>query len=61
MGRFWQTRLFMKVNPIFEYVSIEETIKNNQEQYYKTLADADNSGKSTSFIEFMLEVILPLE
>jgi Fic family protein len=57
MGRFWQTLLLMKVNPIFEYVPIEETIKNNQEQYYKTLADADDTGKSTIFIEFMLEAI----
>jgi Fic family protein len=57
MGRFWQTLLLMKVNPIFEYVPIEETIKNHQEQYYKTLADADNAGKSTIFIEFMLEAI----
>jgi Fic family protein len=57
MGRFWQTLLLMKVNPIFEYVPIEETIKNKQEQYYKTLADADNTGKSTIFIEFMLEAI----
>jgi len=57
MGRFWQTRLLMKVNPIFEYVPIEETIKTNQKQYYKTLADADNTGQSTIFIEFMLESI----
>lgn len=57
MGRFWQTRLLMEVNPIFEYVPIEETIKNNQELYYKRLAKADNSGKSTVFIEFMLESI----
>ncbi|MBN1628000.1 MAG: Fic family protein [Deltaproteobacteria bacterium] len=57
MGRFWQTLLLMKVNPIFEYVPIEETIKNNQEQYYKILAEADNTGKSTVFIEFMLEAI----
>jgi len=57
MGRFWQTRLLMKVNPIFEYVPIEETIKNHQELYYQSLADADNSGKSTVFIEFMLDAI----
>jgi Fic family protein len=57
MGRYWQTLLLMKVNPIFEYVPVEETIKNNQKQYYKTLADADNTGKSTIFIEFMLEAI----
>jgi len=57
MGRFWQTRLLMEENPIFEYVPIEETIKNHQEQYYKTLAESDNSGRSTVFIEFMLEAI----
>jgi len=57
MGRFWQTRILMEVNPIFEYVPIEEVIKNDQEFYYKKLAESDNSGKSTSFIEFMLEVI----
>lgn len=57
IGRLWQTRLLMEVNPIFEYVPIEETIKNNQEDYYKTLADADKTGKSTIFIEFMLEAI----
>ena len=57
MGRFWQTRLLMEVNPIFEYVPIEETIKSNQEKYYQALADSDNTGKSTLFIEFMLEAI----
>lgn len=57
MGRFWQTRLLMELNPIFEYVPIEATIKSNQELYYKSLADADNSGKSTIFIEFMLDAI----
>ncbi|MDD3926180.1 MAG: Fic family protein [bacterium] len=57
MGRFWQTRLLMEVSPIFEYVPIEETIKNNQELYYQTLEVADKSGQSTVFIEFMLDVI----
>ncbi len=57
MGRFWQTRLLMDANPIFEYIPIEETIRNNQEKYYKVLEDSDNEGKSTQFIEFMLEVI----
>ena len=57
MGRFWQTRLLMEINPIFEYIPIEETIKDNQEQYYNTLVEADNTGRSTGFIEFMLEAI----
>lgn len=57
MGRYWQTRLLMNVNPLFEYIPIEETIKNNQEEYYEVLATADNTGKSTLFIEFMLNAI----
>ena len=27
IGRFWQTRILMNVNPIFEYVPIEKLIK----------------------------------
>lgn len=57
MGRFWQTRLLMDVNPLFEYIPIEETIRNNQENYYEALSESDNIGKSTLFIEFMLETI----
>lgn len=57
MGRYWQTRLLMNVNPIFEYVPVEETIKNNQREYYNALAISDRRGSSTIFVEFMLEVI----
>jgi len=57
MGRYWQTRLLMDVNPIFEFVPIEKVIRDNQEEYYKVLAISDNSGSSTTFIEFMLNVI----
>ena len=57
MGRLWQTRLLMETHPIFEYVPIEETIRNNQEKYYQALENSDSEGKSTRFIEFMLEAI----
>lgn len=57
MGRFWQTRILMNVNPIFEFVPIEVVIKNCQKEYYEALAQSDNAGKSTIFIEFMLNVI----
>ncbi len=57
MGRYWQTRLLMNVNPIFEFVPIEKVIKDNQEEYYKVLEASDSSGSSTTFIEFMLDVI----
>jgi Fic family protein len=57
MGRYWQTRILMNVNPIFEFVPIEKLIKENQKEYYDALSTADNTGKSTIFIEFMLEII----
>ncbi len=57
IGRFWQTRILMEVNPIFEYIPVEEAIKKDQELYYKSLEESDNSGESTIFIEFMLGVI----
>jgi Fic family protein len=57
MGRYWQTRLLMNVNPIFEFVPIEKVIRDNQEEYYKVLEISDSSGSSTAFIEFMLNVI----
>jgi cell filamentation protein, protein adenylyltransferase len=57
MGRYWQTRILMNVNPIFEFVPIEKLIKDNQEEYYKALSISDNTGKSTVFIEFMLDII----
>lgn len=57
MGRYWQTRILMNINQIFEFVPIEELIKDNQKDYYHSLAISDNSGKSTVFIEFMLDVI----
>jgi Fic family protein len=57
MGRYWQTRLLMNVNPIFEFVPIEKLIKDHQHEYYEALAKSDNTGKSTIFIEFMLDVI----
>ncbi len=57
MGRIWQTRILMDINPIFEYVPIEQLIKDNQKEYYNALSTSDNTGKSTVFIEFMLDMI----
>lgn len=57
MGRYWQTRLLMNVNPIFEFVPIEKLIKDHQQEYYDALSKSDNTGKSTIFIEFMLDII----
>ncbi len=57
MGRYWQTRLLMEAHPIFEYIPVEDTIKQRQAEYYHVLAEADRSGTSTVFIEYMLNAI----
>ena len=57
MGRLWQTLILMQKYPVFEYLPFETIISNDQEKYYKALAESDKSGKSTKFIEYMLNVI----
>ena len=58
MGRFWQTVMLSKLNPIFKFIPVESLIEKNQQKYYDSLEKSDKSGDSTAFIEFMLSVIL---
>jgi Fic family protein len=58
MGRLWQTLILRDSYPVFEYLPIETLIKERQEQYYESLGKSDDTGESTVFIEFMLEIIL---
>lgn len=58
MGRLWQTLLLKEAYPVFEYLPIETIIKERQDQYYESLGKSDNTGESTVFVEFMLEIIL---
>lgn len=57
MGRLWQSLILMEKYPIFEFIPFETLISNDQEKYYSALAQSDKSGKSTVFIEYMLQVI----
>jgi len=58
MGRLWQTLILKYSYPVFEYLPIETLIKVRQVQYYESLRKSDDSGESTVFIEFILEIIL---
>ena len=57
MGRLWQTVILMNEYPVFEFLPIETIISATQENYYKALSISDKQGKSTVFIEYMLDVI----
>ena len=57
MGRLWQTMILKEYSPVFEFLPIETLIKERQQEYYTILGQADNQGNSTSFIEFMLDII----
>jgi Fic family protein len=57
MGRLWQTVILMKEYPVFEFLPLETLISQTQKDYYYALAQSDKAGKSTLFIEYMLDVI----
>ena len=57
MGRLWQTLILMNEYPIFEFLPFETLISQTQDEYYKSLSLSDKAGKSTFFIEYMLDVI----
>lgn len=56
-GRLWHTLILSKWEPLFAWLPIESLVHERQEEYYKALADSDNEGKTTGFIEFMLTVV----
>ncbi|NDG83666.1 MAG: Fic family protein [Proteobacteria bacterium] len=57
LGRLWQTRILMKLNPIFEWIPIESQIHKHQTEYYRALEASDRAGDSTRFMEWMLGII----
>lgn len=57
MGRLWQTVILKEKYPVFESLPFETLISKSQNEYYQTLAKSDKSGKSTVFIEYMLQII----
>jgi len=57
IGRLWQTAVLMNKYPVFEFLPFETLISQTQKKYYQALSASDKAGKSTQFIEYMLEVI----
>lgn len=57
MGRLWQTALLASWKPIFAWIPIESIIKDNQEEYYKSITYSTSQGKSNIFIMFILNCL----
>ena len=57
IGRMWQTLILLEEYPVFEYLPFETLISKSQKKYYQALTQSDKLGKSTPFIEYMLNVI----
>lgn len=57
MGRLWQTLLLMRYHPVFEFLPVEGSIKQHQQDYYRELAVGDDTGDCTGFVVLMLMLI----
>ena len=57
MARLWQTILLTDWNPLFQYIPLESQIEKFQDDYYNAIAACNAKGRSTEFVEFMLERI----
>ena len=57
-GRLWQSLILQKWMPLFAYLPVETLVYEQQQGYYKALADADKKGDATIFVTFMLKIIL---
>ena len=58
LGRLWQSLILSKLNPIFEYLPVENMVFQNQQKYYDVISQSTRSADCGIFIEFMLNEIL---
>lgn len=58
IGRLWQTAILKEWKEVFAWIPVESLIKENQKDYYNALNSSDNDADSTTFIEFMLSLLM---
>ena len=58
IGRLWQSLILGRLNPLFEYLPVENMVYANQQEYYDAIALSTAEGQSGPFIDFMLNEIL---
>jgi Fic family protein len=57
IGRLWQTLILSRWQPMLAYLPVETVIQRRQDDYYRTLGEADRASDCSGFIVFMLEAI----
>jgi Fic family protein len=57
IGRLWQTLILSRWQPMLAYLPVETVIRQRQDDYYRTLGEADRTSDCSGFIRFMLEAI----
>ena len=57
LSRFWLSLILNKYDSNFEYIPIEEEIKNSQEEYYQAIDESHINGNANIFIKYILKVI----
>ena len=57
LARYWVSLMLIKYNKNFEFISIEEEIYLNHEEYYSSIAQCHNNGNANVFIKFLLKTI----
>ena len=59
MGCLWQTLILTRWKPLFAHVPVESVTHAHQSGYYcRAIRQSSTEGESTSFVAFMLDMIL---
>jgi Fic family protein len=57
IARFWLSLILTKYDNSFEFIPVEEEIKNNQDEYYQAIEECHINNNANQFIKYMLKVI----
>lgn len=58
MGRYWQTLLLSRWQPLFAWLPVETVVRARQAEYYRAFQDTQSTGDDGVFVEFMLLALL---
>ena len=58
LGRLWQSLILSRLHPVFEHLSVENMVYQDQQRYYEAIQQSTQATDCGIFVEFMLEEIL---